>query len=297
MNERKAVFKAGYISIIGKPNAGKSTLLNRILGEKLSIVTHKPQTTRKNVLGILNKPGVQMIFLDTPGVIKPHYKLQEIMMTYVKSAIKDADIILLMLDVTRAEDIESFNEEMASLDKPVILVLNKIDAIAKNDLLPIMDVCMKLYKYEEIIPISALAGDGIDRVLSALEKHLPEHPPYFPEDYLTDQPERFFVAELIREKIFLMFGEEIPYSTHVEIEQFKEREKGKYYIQATIYVERPTQKKIIIGRRGEKIRELGKVAREEIEQFLQHEVYLELFVKVVEKWRKKDGRLRSLGYE
>lgn len=295
--EKYKDFKSGYVSIVGKPNVGKSTLMNMILGEKLSIVTHKPQTTRRKVLGIYNKPGVQIVFLDTPGIIKPGYKLQEIMMKHVEEAMKDADILLYMVDVTSPVDEEEFQTHIPKKDKPIILVLNKIDAVKKLDLLPLISRYKNIYEFEEIIPISAMYNDGVDRVVEAIQKYLPNHPPYFPEDYITDLPERFFVAELIREKIFLLYGEEIPYSTHVEIEQFKERSKGKFFIQATVYVERPTQKKILIGKNGQKIKELGKMARAEIEQFLQHEVYLELFVKVFDDWRKKGGKLKTLGYE
>lgn len=289
-------WKSGYVSIIGKPNSGKSTLLNMIMGEKLSIVSPRPQTTRKKILAIYTNPPVQMIFLDTPGIIQPHYKLQEVMMHYVDEAMRDADIVLYMLDVSTFRDTTDLPEPLSKKGKPVILLLNKIDQIKKLDLLPIIEQLQLLYPFEEIIPISALYGDGIDRVLSTLEKYLPEHPPYYPEDMITDLPEKFFVAELIREKIFHLYGEEIPYTTHVEVDQYKERAHGKFYIQATIYIERENHKKIIIGKEGKKIKELGKLAREEIEQFLQHEVYLELFVKVYEDWRKKEGKLKSLGY-
>ncbi len=289
-------FKCGYVTIIGKPNVGKSTLMNRILGEKLSIVTSKAQTTRKNVLGILNNPGKQIIFQDTPGMINPSYKLQEIMMEYVGKAVNDADIIIYIAEVSHGNVPKMSTKTFEKKKKPVILLLNKIDLIKKNELLPIIEAYQKIYPWDNIIPLSALEDDGVDSVLNVLESLLPVHPPYYPEDYLTDQPEKFFVAEMIREKIFEQLSEEIPYSTHVEIDQFKEREKGKFFIQATIFVERRSQKKIVIGKSGSMIKSIGQSARVDIEKFVDQEIYLELFVKIFENWRKKEGKLKTLGF-
>ncbi|MCK5076897.1 MAG: GTPase Era [Calditrichia bacterium] len=290
-------FKSGYVTIIGKPNVGKSTLMNRILGEKLSIVTNKAQTTRKNVLGIFNTPGKQIIFQDTPGIIAPSYKLQEIMMDYVSKAVNDADVILYLAEVSKGKAPKLPIRTLDKQKKPIILILNKIDLINKKDMLPIIAAYQNAYSWEQIIPISALEDDGVNTVVEAISSLLPKHPPFFPEDYLTDQPEKFFVAEIIREKIFELLSEEIPYSTHVEIDQFKERENGKFFVQATIFIERRSQKKIIIGKNGGMIKKIGQSARVDIEKFVEHEIYLELFVKIFENWRKKEGKLKTLGFK
>jgi GTP-binding protein Era len=290
-------FKAGYVAIIGKTNVGKSTLLNQMLKFKLSIVTPKPQTTRKRVIGILNGENYQIIFIDTPGIIDPRYSLQEIMMRYIKAAMKDADVLLYMTDVSISHPVtEDVKDRIEPLGKPVILLLNKIDLVHKPSLLSIIDEYQKIYPFEAIIPISALKNDGLDRVIQEVVRLLPTNPPYYPSDYITYQQERFFVSEIIREKVFYLYGEEIPYSTHVEIEEFKEREKGKDYIRATIYVERDSQKGILIGKKGQALRRVGELARKEIEAFLNRPVFLELFVKVSEDWRKKEGKLREMGY-
>lgn len=288
-------FKAGYVSIIGKTNVGKSTLVNQLLRFKLSIVTPKPQTTRKRVIGILNGEGYQIIFIDTPGIIEPRYTLQEIMMKYVRRAMEDADVILYMVDVSIAHPVEDVKERVR-VEKPVLLLLNKIDLVRKDMLLSIIDEYSKAYPFEGIIPISALKNDGLDRVINEIIRLLPQSPPYYPSDYITPDQERFFVAEIIREKVFLLYGEEVPYSTHVEVEEFREREKGKDYIRATIYVEKESQKGILIGKSGHALKRVGREARQEIEGFLGRPVFLELFVKVSEGWRKKEGRLRELGY-
>jgi GTP-binding protein Era len=290
-------FKAGYVAIIGKTNVGKSTLLNQMLNFKLSIVTPKPQTTRKRVIGILNGEDYQIVFIDTPGIIDPRYSLQEIMMKYIRAAMKDADVLLYMIDVSISHPVtEEVKDRIEPLGKPVILLLNKIDLVHKPMLLSIIDEYQKIYPFEAIIPISALKNDGLDRVIQEVVRLLPTNPPYYPSDYITYQQERFFVSEIIREKVFYLYGEEIPYSTHVEIEEFKEREKGKDYIRATIYVERDSQKGILIGKKGQALRRVGELARKEIEAFLNRPVFLELFVKVSEDWRKKEGKLRELGY-
>lgn len=289
-------FKAGYVSIIGKTNVGKSTLLNQLLMYKLSIVTPRPQTTRKRVIGILNGEGYQIIFIDTPGIIEPRYRLHEIMMKYVKMAMEDADIILYMVDVSLDTPVEDIKRSIREGGKPVILLLNKIDLIKKELLLSMIDEYSKVYPFKAIIPISALKNDGLDRVVNEIIQWLPQSPPYYPSDYITPEQERFFVSEIIREKVFLFYGEEIPYSTHVEIEEFKERQKGRYYIRATIYVEKESQKGILIGKDGQALKRVGREARQEIDGFLDHPVFLELFVKVSEGWRKKEGRLRELGY-
>ncbi len=290
-------FKAGYVAILGRPNVGKSTLLNQMLKFKLSIVTPKPQTTRKRVLGILNGEHYQIIFIDTPGIIEPRYNLQKVMMKYVRNAMEDADVLLYMVDASRStEELEAVKERIKPVGKPVILAVNKVDRVRKDILLPMMDQYRKIYPFAAIVPISALKNDGLDRLLQEIVQLLPASPPYYPSDYITPEQERFFVAEIIREKIFLLYGEEIPYSTHVEIEEFKERPEQKDYIRAIIYVEKPSQKGILIGKQGQALKKVGQYAREEIEAFLRRPVYLELFVKVNEDWRKKDTKLRRLGF-
>jgi len=295
MEEGTAGFRAGYVSIIGKTNVGKSTLLNQLLRFKLSIVTPKPQTTRKRVIGILNGEGYQIIFIDTPGIIEPRYTLQEIMMNYVKRAMEDADVILYMVDVTGPHYIE--DERIRLVEKtPVVLLLNKVDLIKKEEALPVIEKYSRAYPFESIIPVSALKNDGLDRVVGEIIRFLPEGPPFYPSDYITPEQERFFVSEIIREKIFLHYGKEIPYSTHVEVEEFRERQRGKDYIRATIYVERFSQKGILIGAGGQALGRIGKEARQEIEAFLGRPVFLELLVKVSEGWRKKRRSLREFGY-
>jgi len=302
MDNASTTFRAGYVAIVGEPNVGKSTLLNALLGQKISIVTPKPQTTRHKILGILSGENYQIVFLDTPGIIKPRYRLQEVMVEAARSAIEDADVVLLMIDVTEVDT--STVEERYShlillvrpLQKPVLLLLNKIDLIRKSELLPMIDAFVKVYPFREIIPISALKADGVDDLREALMQFLPEGPPFYPPDIVSGQTERFFVSEIIREKIFQKFREEIPYSTAVQVVEFREREKGKDFISAEIYVERDSQKAILIGREGRALREVGFDARREIEEFLGREVYLELHVKVREKWRDSDAWLKRLGY-
>jgi len=298
--EKYRQYKAGYVTIIGRPNCGKSTLTNTLLDFKLSIVTDKPQTTRQNVLGILSKKDYQIIFLDTPGLLTPRYKLQETMLAAAHKAIQDADLILYMIE---AGSKEGFQERefkfLNSLDfqsKPVFLLVNKIDLIKKQNLLPIINYYHKNYLFKEIIPISALNGDGLDGLLKNTVAQLPFSPPFYPEEELSTFPERFFVAEIIREKIFLKYDQEIPYSTTVHIEEFKERKKGKDYIRAAIFIERATQRRILIGKQGQALKRIGLLARKEIEEFLNRPVYLELWVGVREKWRENSRLLKKFGY-
>lgn len=290
-------FKSGYVAIIGLPNAGKSTLLNALLNIKLSIISSKPQTTRRKILGILNKPEYQVVFIDTPGILKPKYKLHTRMMEQVHAAMEDADLLVLIVDVTNSKHpIEIDLPAMNPKNKPVLLLLNKVDLINKQELLPLIDLYKDFYPFQEIIPISALNRDGVDKVEEEIVQRLPNHPPFYPPDILSDQPERFFVAEIIREKIFERFFQEVPYSTEVVVEEFKERPSGKDYIYAIIYVERPTQKGIIIGKKGEALKRIGEAARKEIEEFLGRKVFLELRVKVNENWRYDERKLKRLGY-
>jgi len=299
--EKPSGFRCGYVTIIGEPNVGKSTLMNALLEQKISIVTHKPQTTRHKVLGILSADNYQIVFLDTPGIIKPRYALQEVMMQFASSAIQDADLLLFMIDATNPgtdtalEHGEAFSR-LKGLRKPVYLVMNKIDLVRKDSLLPVIEFYARAYPFEGVIPISALKSDGTRELVATLVKGLPEHPPLYPLDIVSEQNERFFVGEIIREKIFLRCQEEIPYSSTVDVLEFKERESGKWFISADVYVERDSQKGIMIGKGGAMLKEIGGLARREIEVFLGHPVFLELHVKVREKWREKEEWLRRLGY-
>lgn len=294
--------KSGYVAIIGKPNAGKSTLMNSLIGEKLSIITNKPQTTRKRIIGILTEDEYQIIFIDTPGILNPEYLLQEKMLGFISDSVKDADIVLLLIDMENDQDgakiLSDENVKKIINDKKLkkILLLNKVDLSSEVIIKKLIGELNKGNLFESIIPISAAKKYNLDSVIAEILKHLPEHPKYFPDDDLSDADERFFVSEIIREKIFEMYKEEIPYSTEVLIEEFVERENGKNYIRAAIVVERETQKPIIIGNKGAAIKKLGKNARIAIEKFLGREVFLELFVKVREKWRSNPNMLKSFGY-
>ena len=297
MEKNNQEFRAGYVTILGRPNAGKSTLLNSLLNTKLSAISPRPQTTRRRVLGIYNDDRMQIVFLDTPGLLKPRYELQEKMMQYVHAALQDADVLLFIVDVTEKQHPVELNIDKSAFEnKPLLLALNKIDLINKGDLLPLIDLYKEFLPFKAIVPISALEQDGLDELKEELQKLLPVSPPYYPQDILSDQPERFFVAEIIRERIFHLFHEEIPYSTEVVVEEFKERPTGKDYIYAVIYVERDSQKGILIGKKGEALKKIGAQARREIEDFLGREVFLELHVKVNENWRRNPAKLKRLGY-
>lgn len=292
-------FKCGYVALVGQPNVGKSTLMNNLLDMKLSIVTPKPQTTRQRVLGILNEPDKQIIFLDTPGLLKPRYKLQEVMVKTVHRALSDADLIIFIIDATdksESKNIGIFNQ-IKEVGKPIVIVVNKIDLVSKTSLLPLIQSYHEQTGIEAILPISATNRDGLEDLKATIKPFLPMNVPFYPADYVTEQPERFFVAEIIREKIFQKYGEEIPYSTTVVIEEFTERKTAKDFIRATIYVERSSQKGILIGKQGQALKKVGLAAREEIEHFLQRQVFLDLHVSVKEKWRSKENALRDLGYQ
>ncbi|MBN1481898.1 GTPase Era [candidate division KSB1 bacterium] len=299
MQNNNSHFKSGYVAIVGRPNVGKSTLTNAILKFPLSIITPKAQTTRHRILGIHTEEHAQIIFLDTPGLIEPRYRLQEWMMKAAKSALNDADIILFLVEAnakpaTKDGDIL---ETLRSHNYKMILVINKIDTLDKRKILPLIDAYQKIYNFVDIVPISALLGDNLDDLKKSILENLPGGVPFFPEDMITERPERFFVCELVREQIFYNFSEELPFSTAVVIDEFREREGHKDYIKARIIVERQSQKKIIIGKGGQAIRKIGQNARQEIEKFLGRPVYLELFVAVREKWRKKDIFLKEFGYD
>ncbi len=292
-------FKSGFISILGRPNVGKSTLFNRILGEKIAIVTEKPQTTRNRILGIKNVEGAQLIFLDTPGLHEGGTELNKRMVKTALATGRDSDVLLFLTEATSPpmeEDRQMLERLKVSKGIP-FLVINKIDLVKKETLLPLMDQYQKLFPFEKIIPLSALQGDGIEILIEEIVRVLPEASPYFPEDMLTDQTERFIVSEIIREKVIQHSYQEIPYVTAVAIESFKEfTERNLVVIQATIYVEKESQKKILIGKGGQKLKRIGELSRKEIEAFLEKKVFLELWVKVEKNWTRNPKVLDSLGY-
>jgi GTP-binding protein Era len=293
--------KAGYAAILGLPNVGKSTLLNALLSQKISIVNEKPQTTRKRILGILSEENYQIIFLDTPGILKPSYLLQEKMMDDVNRSIKDADIFLLMIDAfddPEGQKLFSIPEVKKVLESgvPVILVLNKVDLIKQEIVSAMLSKFEEQGKFKSVIPLAANVNYNIQKVLVEIVDLLPENPKFYPDDIVADENERFFVSEIIREKVLELYREEIPYSVEVLVNEFKERQANKDYIEAEIVVEKDSQKGIIIGKQGAAIKKLGEVSRKEIEGFLQHEVYLELRVKVRKNWRTDEKMLRAFGY-
>lgn len=302
MTEYQNTFRSGYVALIGEPNVGKSTLLNSLLQQKISIVTNKPQTTRHKILGILNGNDHQIVFLDTPGIIKPKYLLQEMMMHFASSAVSDADVVLLLVDAEKVKD-KTYDknneaiEKIKAANKTTFLLINKIDLLKKQELLPMLADLQSLFPFDEIIPISALTNFNTNELVSTLVKYLPVHPPYFDTEIVSDAQERFFVSEMIREKIFELYEQEIPYSTTVDIIDFKERENGKYFIAADIVIERNSQKGILIGKEGRALKRLGSVARKSIETFLGHAVFLELHVKVREDWRGNQNWLDRFGYK
>ena len=288
--------KAGFVNIIGNPNAGKSTLMNALVGERISIITSKAQTTRHRIMGIVNGADFQIVYSDTPGILKPNYKLQEGMMQFVSSALADADILLLVVDLTDDKSIEPETfDRIKKIQAPIILLLNKIDLVVtmKADEEEIR--WKRLLPNAEIMKISALNEKNAEAVFNKIIAILPEHPAYYPKDELTDKPEKFFVAEIIREKILRNFQEEIPYSVEIVVEEFKENDII-VKIRAIIFVVRESQKGIILGSGGSAIKKLGTVARLDIEKFLQKKVYLELFVKVDKDWRDSERQLKRYGY-
>jgi GTPase len=297
-----SITKSGYVAILGKPNSGKSTLMNALLGQKLSIITNKPQTTRKKILGILSAEDYQVIFLDTPGLLKPVYLLQEKMMEQVSESINDADVIIIIVDINEDQYAEGMLKDefmskfLINNKKPKLLLLNKIDLVSKAKLKSSIKELKSNNNFNKVVPISALLNTSTDEVLTSIVELLPEGPKFYPEDIVADENERFFVSEIIREKIFELFHEEIPYSCEVLIVDYKERENGKDFIQAEIVVEKESQKKIIVGKSGSAIKSLGQTAREAVEEFLQKKVYLDLRVKVRDKWRSNENMLKSFGY-
>lgn len=296
----KDKFHSGFVAIIGKPNVGKSTLMNALLGEKLSIVTPKAQTTRNRITGILTGENYQVIFIDTPGIFEPTYKLQKYMVQNAIKSASESDVILFMVEASDQPDDfrKDIYEKLSDTKKKIILAINKVDRVKdKGELLPLIDEYHSKFGFDEIIPISALNGDGVIELRNIIIESLPEGGIYYPPDEISDLPERFFVAEIIREKIFLKTQQEIPYSTTVQTDEVKRREDGKIYVRATIYVEKKSQKGIIIGEKGKMLKDIGQNARKDLEDWFGLPVYLDLWVSVKQDWRDKDSYLKEFGYQ
>ncbi len=289
--------KSGFVNIVGNPNVGKSTLTNILVGEKISIITSKAQTTRHRILGIVNTDDYQIVYSDTPGVLRPNYKLQESMLSFSQSALNDADVLLYMTDVIEKIDKnEEFLEKVQRIDVPVLLLINKIDQTNQKELEALVTKWHELLPKAEIYPISALNKFNVDTVKKRIIELLPDSPPYFEKDALTDRPARFFVTEIIREKVLLYYQKEIPYAVEVVVEEFKD-EKNIINIRALIIVERDAQKGIIIGHQGKALKKVGMMARKDIELFFDKKVFLEMYVKVEKDWRSRDNLLRTFGYK
>ncbi len=298
MPEKK--FRSGFVSIVGRPNVGKSTLLNRLLGDKIAITSDKPQTTRNRIQGIFNRPDAQIIFIDTPGIHQPKSDLNRYMVETALSSLKGVDVILFLVeaDKSSASGEKPLLDLLEDAEAPVVLVLNKIDLVKKEALLELISSFSRLYPFKEIVPVSALRGDGVELLADVVCGCLPEGPLYYPEDILTDLPERFVVAEIIREKVFRATRDEIPYSVAVTVDSFKERPDGRLVsISATINVERDSQKGIIIGKKGDMLKKIGMQARKDIEILLDTKVFLELFVRVSKDWSESKKMLKEFGYE
>lgn len=292
-------FKSGFIAFVGRPNVGKSTLLNRIVGQKVAIMSDRPQTTRNRIRGVYTADEGQAVILDTPGIHKPHHKLGDYMVRTAINALKEVDLVCMLVDATgeKGSGDQFVIEQLRKIDTPVFLLINKIDAVPRERLLKMIDSYKDEYPFREIIPISALTGENVERLRSLIFQYLPEGPQYYPADQVTDHPERFIVAELIREKVLHLTREEVPHSVAVEVEQMQYREeKDLLYIGAVIYTERNSQKAILIGKNGAMLKEIGKRAREDIENLFGSRAYLELWVKVKEDWRNREVMLRNFGF-
>lgn len=293
-------FRSGFVAITGKPNVGKSTLLNTVLGEKISIVTSRPQTTRKRITGIRTSESSQIVFIDTPGIHKPHHALGEFMVKEAREAMKDVDLVLFMVEPHRPgladTRIVSLLREMMS-GRPVLLLINKVDTMKKAEILPLIEEYRHLYPFDAIVPLSALNDSDVTLLLKEIEQRLPRGPKYYPDDVLTDQFERSLVSEIIREKAMEVTEEEVPHAIAVEILQWKEREDGMLLLDANIYVEREGQKGIIIGRGGKRLKDIGSAARADIEALLVRKVFMKLWVKVMEDWRSNKRVLKEMGFE
>ena len=298
-DKQEVTHRSGFVNIVGNPNVGKSTLMNLLVGERVSIITSKAQTTRHRIMGIVNTPELQIVYSDTPGVLRPNYKLQESMLEFSESALGDADVLLYVTDtVETADKNEFFLERVRGVKCPVLLLINKVDLTTQDKLVELVELVERWHKelpQAEIIPISALNNFNVQPLKKRIESLIPPSPPYFEKDALTDRPARFFVTEIIREKVLLYYKKEIPYSVEVVVESFKEEDE-RIHIQALIVVERDSQKGIIIGHRGVAIKKVGTMARRDMERFFEKKIFLELFVKVEKDWRNRDKILRAYGY-
>ncbi|MBQ1621394.1 GTPase Era [Selenomonas bovis] len=290
--------KSGFIAVIGRPNVGKSTLINSLIGQKIAIMSDKPQTTRNRILCILTRPEAQIVFLDTPGIHKPKHKLGEYMVKAAEGTLKEVDAIFFVVDATEKMGPGEYYilERLQATAKPVILVVNKLDLIEKEQVLPIISHYTDKYPFVGVVPISAKEETNLDALIEEVEKYLPEGPQYYPEDMVTDQPERLIVAELVREKALQLTRDEVPHAIAVDVDEMKARDNGDTYIRATIYVERDSQKGILIGAKGSMLKEIGKLARADIEMLLGTRVFLDLWVKVKKDWRDRDSVLRGFGF-
>ncbi|CAM2755061.1 GTPase Era [Fructilactobacillus fructivorans] len=291
-------YKSGFVAIVGRPNVGKSTFLNRVIGQKVAIMSEKAQTTRNKIQGIYTTDDAQIVFIDTPGIHKPKNKLDDYMDEAALSSLKEVDAVLFMVSATetRGAGDNYIIDQLKQVNSPVYLVINKIDEINPNSLLPIMDTYKRAYDWADVFPISALQGNNVDELLNTLVAKLPEGPQYYPDDEITDHPERFIVGELIREKVLELTRQEIPHSVAVQVEKMKTQDNGNVHIDANIIVERKGQRGILIGKNGGMLKKIGTLARKEIEDLLGSKVYLELWVKVQPSWREKESALRQLGY-
>lgn len=290
--------KSGFIAVIGRPNVGKSTLINSLIGQKIAIMSDKPQTTRNRILCILTRPEAQIVFLDTPGIHKPKHKLGEYMVKAAEGTLKEVDAIFFVVDATEKMGPGEYYilERLQATAKPVILVVNKLDLIEKEQVLPIISHYTDKYPFVGVVPISAKEETNLDALIEEVEKYLPEGPQYYPEDMVTDQPERLIVAELVREKALQLTRDEVPHAIAVDVDEMKARDNGDTYIRVTIYVERDSQKGILIGAKGSMLKEIGKLARVDIEMLLGTRVFLDLWVKVKKDWRDRDSVLRGFGF-
>lgn len=293
--------KSGFIAIVGRPNAGKSTLLNHIVGEKVAIVSNKPQTTRTKILGVYTEPELQVVLIDTPGIHKPHNKLGKRMEKYIYTATQDIDALIYVIDCNiKEQDLALEKQALEGLkasDIPVILAVNKIDTLERLQLLPVLDRLNAIYPFTAIVPVSAQNGENIPALFEKIKEQLSEGPKFFPDDVITDQPERQIVSEFIREKTLRLLNKEVPHGIAVEIERMKQKDNGTYEILAAIYCEKQSHKGIIIGKGGEKLKQIGKQARIDIERFLGEKVYLELWVRVKEDWRNRENFITDIGFE
>ncbi|WP_010531024.1 GTPase Era [Lentibacillus jeotgali] len=291
-------FKSGFIAIIGRPNVGKSTFMNQIIGQKIAIMSDKAQTTRNRIQGVLTSDDAQLVFIDTPGIHKPKHRLGDFMVKVAEDTLNEVDAVLFMINAKEGygKGDQYILDRLQKVKRPVFLVINKIDLVHPDNLLPLIDSYKDKYNFEEIIPISALQGNNLTHLLAELKKHIPEGPQYYPEDHVTDHPERFIVTELIREKVLELTREEVPHSIAVVLENMEKRASNAVFIQATVITERQTQKGIVIGKQGAMLKNIGKNARRDIESLLGSKVYLELWVKVRKDWRNKQSQLHEFGF-